>query len=617
MSVQDPSEHGISEIAQNEAEAADARRRRREALAEIDGIISNDAPVFVRMVGVPGLTIRLEQSSEDGDDPSEQVPGMRWLPETKELSLDPDDLLGRGYAGEEIVYAILVEALVNVREPLVEPDLGADVKRFTGAGEAEAIFYGVFSSLAASRRAHAMLPRWEAVGAQLYGQRLYPEDRFTADLPRHLQFLYKVVREQMVPGSVTAVAPEVDGLLEELHDYLGTGQDLLAYSTQHAKSPTEVMTARERFSVWTRNVYPRWVELIEIDRSDPTLGAPRRNRATGPRTARRNRQPETDFSDFYERHRAQRQPRRTQRSEQETLRKAVTSSRRLQSDPGLRMEAQLRAETGHGNGEYRRYALEVERFREQVDQIRSIYRDLLHNHVGRRRRLRGGHTEGAMLSPERLAQTALEIRLGTLDPPAFSDYEHQLLQRDRSGRADYVFVFDRSGSMLGEKSAAAASAAVICLEAFAGMQRDIEEIETASGVDLDLDIRCAVYTFNDIVSIPKPLSKSISLKERLDTLSEVRSPSGGNADTHVLQAILDYPPSPDRTRTLIVVSDGEADDPELARSKVERLRGLGWRVYGISIGSEAAVRLYAPHSRRVDDPALVPEAMRRLVEENL
>lgn len=617
MSVQDPSKEGISEVMLNEAQLAEARRHRRQALAEISRIISDDAPVYARMVGVPGLTIRLDSSSDDGKDPAARMPGMHWRPETKELSFDPECFFGRGYTGEEIAYAILIETLVNVREPLVEPDLGTEVAKFIATGEAEAIFYSIFSGLAASRRAHAILPRWEKVGARLYGEKLYPEDRFSDDLPRHLQFLYKVVREQMVPDSVTAVDPEVDDLLMEFHDYLGTSEDLLAYSTQHSKSPTEAMTGSERFSIWTRNVYPRWVGLLEADRSDPTFGSPRRNRAAGGHNTKRSERPRADFSEFYERHRTQRQPRRVQRSEQEALRKALTSSRRRQSDPGLQMETQLRTETGHGSSEYQRYTLEVARFREQIEQIRSLYRDLLHSYLGRRRRLRGGRVEGAVLSPERLAQTALEIRLGTPDPPAFSDYEHQLLPRDRSGRADYVFVFDRSGSMLGEKSAAAASAAVICLEAFAGMQRDTEELETASGVDLDLDIRCAVYTFNDVVSTPKPLSKSISLKERLDTLSEVRSPSGGNADTHVLQAILDYPASPERTRTLVVVSDGEADDPELARSKVEQLRMQGWRVYGISIGSEAAVRLYAPHSRRVDDPALVPGAMRRIVEENL
>lgn len=589
----------------------------RRSLAEIERIIGADAPVFARMVGVPGLAIRLERSPDDSMEPTARVPGIRWNAASKDLIVDPGAFLANDYSSEEIVYALLIEILVNVRQPLAEPDLSADVDRFVRRGEDAAIFYGVLSGLAASRRAHAILPRWERLGRRIYGERLYPEDEYL-NLPQHLQFLYKTAREQMVPGSTTEVAAQVDDLLGEFRDYLGTGRDLLDFSTQHAKSATELMTGADQFSIWTRNIYPRWVELVKFDRAAITPRTTRRVTTGERRVAKLAEQPRTDIAEYYEQHRTRRQHRNPHPSEQEALRRALTRrSRDERSNPALLLDAQLRAETGHGRSEYRYYAIEVDRYREQVDEIRGLYRELLQSHLARRRPLRGGRSEGAVLSPERLAQTALEIRTGIPDPPAFSDYETRAMPRDHAGRADYVYVFDRSGSMMGEKSVAAAGAAIICLEAFAGMQRDAEALAASSGIDLDVDVRCAIFTYNDTVSTPKPLSKGLTLQERLDTISEVRSASGGNADTHVLQAVLDFPASPDRTRTLVVVSDGEADDPELARSKVEQLRRIGWRVYGISIGSEAAVQLYAPHSHRVDDPALVPQVMRRLVGESL
>lgn len=586
-------------------------------LAEIERIIGADAPVFARMIGVPGLAIRLERSPDDGADPTARVPGIRWHAASRDLIVDPGAFLANDYRGEEIVYAILIELLVNVRQPLVEPELNAEVDRFVRRGEDAAIFHGVLSGLAASRRAHAILPRWERVGRRVYGEHLYPEDEYL-DAPRHLQFLYKLAREQMVPGSTTRVAAEVDDLLAEFRDYLGTGRDLLDFSTQQAKSATALMAGAEQFSIWTRNIYPRWAELIELDRAAVTPRATRRVTTGERRVATLADQPRTDFAEYYEQHRTRRQHRNPHPSEQQSLRRALTRrSHDDRSNPALLLDAQLRAETGHGRSEHRRYALEVERYREQVDEIRGLYRELLQSHLGRRRTLRGGHSEGAVLSPERLAQTVLEIRTGVPDPPAFSNYETRVMPRDHAGRADYVFVFDRSGSMMGEKSVAAAGAAVICLESFAGMQRDAEELAVRTGIELNVDVRCAIFTYNDTVSAPKALSKGLTLQERLDTISEVRSPSGGNADTHVLQAVLDYPAAPDRTRTLVVISDGEADDPALARAKVDQLRREGWRVYGISIGSEAAVQLYAPHSHRVDDPALIPQVMRRLVEESL
>lgn len=583
--------------------------------AEIDRIIAQDAPIFARMVGVPGFKIRIERPRHDEDDLVAPPPAVRWDAASRELSVDRGAFLKYGYSGEEIVYAILVEVLGNLRPLLVEPRLAADLERFLGLGDHAVVFHGVLSSLAASRRAHAALPRWERVGQRVYRERLYPEEDYL-DYPLHLQFLYKVARQQMIPGSETLVAPGVDDLLAEFHDYLGTGRDLVAYSTQPARSATEQMSVAEQFSIWTRNIYPRWIDLIDRDLRGSSARATRRVSAGERTVATHAEESRADFADYYREHRARREHRNRHHSEQEELRRAaLRPSRDEQSNPALLLDAQLRAQTGHGEKERRHYAFEVHRYREQVDEIRGLYRELLHSHLYQRRVLRAGRTEGAVLSPERLAQTMIEMRTGVAEPRAFSDYEAQPVPRDHAGRADYVFAFDRSGSMTGEKSVAATGAAIICLEAFAGMHRDAQELAARTGIDLDVDVRCAIFTFNDTVTAPKQLSAGLTLKERLDTISDLRAPGGGNADTHVLQAILDFPPAPDRARTLVVVSDGEADDPELARSKVEQLRRAGWRVYGISIGSEAAVELYAPHSRRVDDAALVPAVMRRLIEE--
>lgn len=586
-------------------------------VAEIEEIIGKDAPVLARIIGVPGLSIRLDKAPAGEEASISESQAIRWDPRSNEMVVTPGPLLSRGYSGEEVVYAVVVEILVTARSALATPDLGEQVEQFVGRGEAEAIFYGVFSGLAASRRAHALLPRWEAIGRRLYGERLYPEDHYL-ESPRHLQFLYKVARDQMVPGSRTEVAEETDVLLASFHDYLGTGRDLLDYSTRPAKSATEVMSAEEQISIWTRNIYPEWVRLLDADRAEVAVRATRRVSTGERRVARAAEKQRSDFAEYYERHRTKRQPRSLSTAEQQALRRDMTRrSRNERSEPALLLDAQLRAETGRDRHELERYAFEVERYREQADEIRTVYRELLSSHLERRRTLRGGHPHGEVLSPERLGQTLIDIRTEVTDPPAFSTYEPRAIARDHAGRADFVFVFDRSGSMMGEKSAAAASAAVMCLEAFAGMQRDVDELAARSKIDLDVDIRCAVFTYNDSVSMPKPLTGRLSLAQRLATVSQIRTPNGGNADTHVLQAILDLAPSPDRRRTLVVVSDGEADDPDLARAKVEQLRKVGWRVFGISIGSDAAVRLYAPHSRRVDDPALVPDVLSRLLKESL
>ncbi len=70
----------------------------------------------------------------------------------------------------------------------------------------------------------------------------------------------------------------------------------------------------------------------------------------------------------------------------------------------------------------------------------------------------------------------------------------------------------------------------------------------------------------------------------------------------------------------VVVSDGETYDPitggtsVCTRAVVDRLRGKGWFVYGISIGSNEAEDLYKPTARRVDDPAKLPTTIQSFIE---
>ena len=168
-----------------------------------------------------------------------------------------------------------------------------------------------------------------------------------------------------------------------------------------------------------------------------------------------------------------------------------------------------------------------------------------------------------------------------------------------------------------KRSEAAAASLVICLEALAGMERDIKQAEAEHNVEVDLSIRTALYTFNDEIDRPKALSSGLSDKERLDSYALVSRPDGENADSHALAAVEKLPAEPDRKQILIVVSDGQADDKAASRASVLRLRQQGWHVYGVSIASPDAVQLYAPDSQRIDDPAQLPAMLQSLIERTL
>jgi hypothetical protein len=221
-----------------------------------------------------------------------------------------------------------------------------------------------------------------------------------------------------------------------------------------------------------------------------------------------------------------------------------------------------------------------------------------------------------VLDPDRLVQTVIDVRNHVQEPEAFRDYEPTRGETNAIGKTDYVFAFDVSGSMQsGGKNKAAAASAVIGLEGLSAMQSDIEKAEAEYHLDLELDIRTAIYTFGDRSECLKPLAKSVTPRERLDAYDAVNKPDGGSTqDFLALEEIETLAIDADRRKILIVVSDGESDDSARARRSIDRLRGAGWFVYGISIGSDAAAALYQPTARRVDEPEKLPDTIRDFIE---
>lgn len=225
-----------------------------------------------------------------------------------------------------------------------------------------------------------------------------------------------------------------------------------------------------------------------------------------------------------------------------------------------------------------------------------------------------------MLDPNRLAQTVIDLSSGVTEPAAFLDYERARGETEIIGNTDYFLVADTSGSMGGEKAEAAAASTLIFLEGLSALQADIEEAEAVHGVELGLTIRSSVYTFDTDTKNRKPLSPELDTRERIESFQAVASAGGGaTADFLALEAIANEPHTDtERRRVIVVITDGESDDPERAGRAIQALRSQPQTfIHAISIGSQDAVDLYAPNAKRNDDPATLPEAIEALLEETL
>lgn len=556
--------------------------------------------------------------------------GRGWATdlETGDVTADPRFFIEKGYTPDMAAYATMHEVAAHLREIIREPTLTREVIGFVRQGKAQSIFHNIFSDVAGNNFIHATLPATKETAKELYEQKLFRETDFTDTgslQPRHLQFLYKIIRQEMIEDSDTAVFPEVDQLIDEFRNFQGTG-DLIKYSTAVATGEREDMPAKERFDIWTKVIYPKYLELLAMDKQDERFQKSPGGQGDGtPSKDGDQQEGQPDFSDAYTDYAENRHPEPMDDDQHKQIHRAAQKRRREQEreergarDPMKRLDAQIQAETGHSLQELKKYQAEIERWRDQIQEMRDIYKLIINERITTKRRLQGGYSEGVMLSPETLSQTFIDVRSGVSEPAAFMNYEHGRAERTLTGKTDWVFVFDRSGSMQeDERYKAASAAAVISLEGLAAMQRDIKSAEQESGAELDLDIRTALYTFNGEVECPKSLSRTLTEKQRLDTYAKVSQPNGGNADSVVLKIVEGLTIESDRRKVLVVVSDGEADDTDASLASVKRLRKNGWLVFGVAIGSEAAEKLYAPDSQRVDDPTHLPDAIKKLIEANL
>lgn len=641
----------------SERQSTDMNPEMQVAVDSARGWIEEQAPHLSRIFNIDGLDMRV---------------GNGWATEYQpgggvRMTVDPAFFVERGHKPEWAVYGTVHEITAHIKEALWNPKLTESVLEFIKQGEAQSIFHNIFSDIAGNKAMHARLPRLEDVAEDIYRNKLMPDDppaghesndeivRYR-DMPRHLQFLYKVIRQEMISDSFTIVSPEVDQAIDRLRDFQGSGQDVIRYSTDVVKPDGQPSTPEERFGLWVRAIYPEYEALLEQDKQDPRFTESEDGQQSGDNSENQSQQDAGDgdqseqsqdgnendpsdtdgdnsgdkdgrFRQYYDEYHSDRHPEPLDDDTHEVLHdvaKHIIDQQKSQPRPDQKIDQKIRQETGHSLQEQISYNRELMEYSHEIEKIRDLFfKQIISPQLEIHRRLgKTPRAEGAILNPDRLAETIIDIRSGNEDPAAFVDYEHGVVSAETIGNTDYYLVVDRSQSMSwegGDKARAAATSTLIFLEGLAGIQKDIEEAEAEYGLELEMSIRSCVYTFGNGADIIKPLSKELSTKERLDSYQAAGSPlNEGTADYLALESILDNISEGDRRKVIVVITDGESSQPTLATEAISKIRARkDSTIMAISIGSEEAVELYRPDARRCDNPRDLPNTLANILRSSL
>lgn len=606
----------------------------RVALDDAEKFLLDQKPAICRLTG---LEVRA-------------VVGKGWAtyPETGLVTIDPLFFIEKGYSANHCVFAILHELMSHVRDIKRDPVFAARQHAFIMSGkdpqeqQARSIFNNILTDIHGNKQIMNMLPAMREVGADLYNNRLFPTERdgeiidYT-NIPMHLQFLYKIIRQEMVPGSETPVRQEVDEAINQLRNFQDGQFDLISFLTDPGARGAngKKLSGSDRFDYWLTQIWPQYEKLIQLDKQEAENTEQQNSSQQAGSDI--NEQQDTDpsqkqdsnpFADAYADYFDNKHPEPFSPEEHEKIHdaidKAVQEDRRKNMTPKQREHARQTAanrryqeQTGHSLQEKQHYDNEVKRLHRQIDQMCQVFQSVLDEVVATRRGLsRRSHQDGDILDPNRLAQTIIDIR-SSVAPEAFQRYETVRGRAELNCKTDYFFVFDCSGSMGGAPAKAAASCAVIMLEGLASMERDIRKLEKEQAVDLsDLSIRTSLYTFGSNATCHKPLGSSLSDKQRLDTYAAITAANAGwTADYLALQEITALPHDRDRQRIVVVVTDGQSNNPDATQAAISQLRrDQNTVVYGVSIGSDAAEQLYAPNAKLINDPKDLPNVLQSFIE---
>lgn len=580
--------------------------------------------------------------------------GEGWAtnPETGSFTIDPSFFIEKGYSADHCVFATLHELMAHVRDIKRDPVFSARQHAFVTSSknpqeqQARHIFNNILTDIHGNKQIMNMLPVMREVGADIYASRLFPAERDGepvdyASNPMHLQFLYKIIRQEMIPGSKTPVRQEVDEAINQLRNFQGGQIDLISFLTDPGARGAngKKLSGSDRFDYWLTQIWPKYEALMKLDKQEAKDAQQQNNNQqtnsntteqqdTDPSQNDNTKQDSNPFADAYADYFDNKHPEPFSPEEHEKIHDAIDKAAQEKRHETMTPEQRERArqiaadrrhqeQTGHSLHEKQHYDNEVKRLHGQIDQMRQVFRSVLNEVVTTRRGLgRRAHQDGDILDPNRLAQTVVDIK-SSITPEAFQRYETVRGRAELNCKTDYFFVFDCSGSMGGAPAQAAASCAIIMLEGLAGMERDIRQLEEQQSIDLsDLSIRTSLYTFGTDATCHKPLSSNLNDKQRLDTYTAIAAANAGwTADYLALQEITALPHDRDRQRIIIVVTDGASNNPDATQAAISQLRrDQNTVVYGVSIGSDAAEQLYAPNAKFINDPKDLPNVLQSFIE---
>lgn len=541
--------------------------------------------------------------------------GNVWAinPDNGEATFDPKFFEDRGYTQAQSLFATLHELrchLVEVKKIIDQPggiDAYLRFKERAGQKQRIHIWENCRTDIKGNTEIMRFAPALTPDARRLYKEKLWPETDFT-EQPKHLQFMYAILRQNMVPDESVTIDPKVQEAIDKLRNV--RGKDVVALSTDPCQNPLFALMLSEKY------IEPVIEELYEEDLKNKNHQGKGQN----------NNQEAfaNDYQDYEKRH-----PEPMEDGGMEEKIKAMSES---QSDAS-RYNAGYEQEYGVNMREVADYFSEYQKVGQYIEPLRQIFHRIVEQRKTPVRRLAALKEEGIMVDPGLVAQTYLDIQSGIQHPKTMKDFEGSFIEENIPGKFLVRLVADQSTSMDGEKAVVQRRSAIVVMEALKEFSDLLDEERPGLKVDLDVQTELSSFGVNEGIRLYKPLSNELTEQQRINYFKGLLETPGETNDYDALAAIeldiqekttseptyMEELRSGKRRELVIVLSDGKSSDEDRLNRRLQNLRGLGVKVVGLGMteDSGAVQKAYAPDGRICYDISDLPKSLQDTLVEFL
>lgn len=433
--------------------------------------------------------------------------GEGWAinPDTGEATYDPKFFEERGYTPSQALFGAFHELKCHLVET-------ADLMNTSGGQDAyqrlkdrikdrprlhiwENCRTDVKGNLAIAQFAPSLAGDIETV----YREKLWPEADLTSK-PRHLQFMYAVLRQAMIPGEQVIVNQKVTEAIDKLRSV--KGKDVIALVTDPSQDPLLALRLSEKY------IEPVIEKLYQEDLQDKQ-DQQQQNGQHSQDQAGSGEPFAGDYQDYEERH--------PEPMDEEEVEEKIRETKAAQSE-SARQDAGYEAEHGVNKKDIADYYEEYRRVEPFIEPLRQVFRRIAQERHIVLRHLAALKEEGVMIDPGLVVQTYMDIQAGVANPKTMKDFEGVVVPEHIPGKADIYFVKDLSGSMAGIKAQEQRRGAILEAEALKDGNDLLDEEQLPEQLRLDINTEFVGFGVpgSERVRIYKTLSKGLTERERVE-----------------------------------------------------------------------------------------------------